>query len=1438
MFKTYYPSLVDQSAVPIQKGGTDGVTAIEATDNLSMVTDIMNNKPNGWLAMPAGGIVDPSRLPLGMQSKKVTIDGPLTLVGGTPTDYLITNFDSFDQYVFTDVDGTISRADDIITFIPLISGGVLGYTVNGWRYEFDVTPVTVNKPIIDGLENSTDLGPYQSFTSSPFSVDGGTGTHVSSDWQISESNSFSSILPSSVNASAANKTSFEVSDLPANKSLFIRVRYNSQIHGVSAWSDPVSFSTRMSYLPETPSITFPVNNATGISSSITVTSTAYVGHGITSTGMDTMTSAQWEYSADNTFPGASTTSVIKLVDNSPTNLAITGLTANISYYVRVRYLSSLGGAAFSDWSPTVMFTTAVSFKPGAPSITSPASGAIEQDSNLTLTSSAFITTSGDTHQGTSWEVNTNASFSGTSYAAINNSATNKLSLSLVNLPANTTLYARVMHHGVVTGASDWSSPINFRTKTVTINTPIVSGSATVSILTPSFTSTPYALSDPAATLDAHLQSIWEVYAVANPSVIIADSQNSVGSKTAFQVGAGLLSYGTAYAIRVKYIGSLYGESAYSTPFNFSISSVTVNTPSVLLAAFGGGGGATVDSITPTFTSSAFAQTPTSGGLIHIQSTWQVSDTSSFTNIMSTNTGFVIGGTNTLTSWTVGTGTVNTPMVAGGSYYVRVKHTGTGNIDSQWSTPQAFTVAGGVNSNWTPTVIGNTALVALGATESYRIILDGVTVGQTFTYTATANGVNIGSGSITATSATYTAYNATGMSLTIPSQNTTASWNISVTITSNGVSKTVTTTTQAAVANGNLAGVVMVVSPTTIQPLSAYTISVGMTNAPASIGDVTVVIQYLTNNVWTNLPDPLFTKTAGVGTITNGNNRSVTYNLTHSAPVATDTTWILRAKVTQSNPTPNTNTAESGQTTVVLKAAANTNWTPTILGPVGTVALGASANYTVTLSDVTVGQVYAYTVTANGSNIGTGTITATQTSFAFGVALIIPSQNTTASWNISATITNNGVSKTATATTQAAVYTNTANWTADLVPPGGTIGLGMVAGLGLTINNATIGQTYTYSATARINGNVSPLPAPFSIGSGSIVATAVNNTYATNLGFTIPLNNTAATYAVSATVTNAGTNKYPGSSVSAAVYTAPVNITGTTLSISPATINPYATANFTVVVNGAPDSLGNVNVQIEGFDGTSWIDLDPTFYLKNVPMSGSSSRTLNFTVTHSNPGTSDVAVSVRARAYQASNTSNLFRSDPPIVLTLKGVVPQTNVYVRGFTGSSWIEMNPSTVINGDGGAGYVNLAVCAQNLPVAEEQPFIVLITSVDGGQIFYSGQLAALHGDSSWFSTDSQPSNRIYQVSHRAVASHLNSPEFLAHMGYANTGVGWGVGFRHYGEINIEDNVTSRTLAMDVTRQCVITIHSATSPFPEVARASSYYTFRTRAYLVPAINPG
>jgi hypothetical protein len=1054
-----------------------------------------------------------------------------------------------------------------------------------------------------------------------------------------------------------------------------------------------------------------------------------------------MTSAQWEYSADNTFPGASTTSVIKLVDNSPTNLAITGLTANISYYVRVRYLSSLGGAAFSDWSPTVMFTTAVSFKPGAPSITSPASGAIEQDSNLTITSSAFITTSGDTHQGTSWEVNTNASFSGTSYAAINNSATNKLSLSLVNLPANTTLYARVMHHGVVTGASDWSSPINFRTKTVTINTPSVSGSATVSILTPSFTSTPYALSDPAATLDAHLQSIWEVYAVANPSVIIADSQNSVGSKTAFQVGAGLLSYGTAYAIRVKYIGSLYGESAFSAAFAFSVSAVTVNKPVITIT-----GGAANASLTPSFTSSAFAQTPTAGGLTHIQSLWEVASDASFTTIVATSSGFVIGGTSTLTSWTVGTGTVITPLVNGQNYYARLKHTGSGGIESAWSDTLPFGTVGAatiavpilsmVSGSGTTTPTLSLSAYATNPPNSPNLIYNS-------SYIEIASDSNFSSNSIVGTN-----------SQTVPNQNITMTVSAGTLVSGTTYyvrgrhnaspltfgpwSNVVTLTTGTA----SLTTAVLTVSNMTWQPLSSNQLTVTVQNAPASIGNLKVQIEtQQVGGTWISSGLAAdFTQDMPTTSITSGNARSITFNITHSNPGVVDTNWNLRARVYQETLVSNTVTSSSVGP-IILKAAAVAN-----------------------------------------------------------------------------------------------------NWTATLQGPGSTVGLGMLATFNITLNNAVVGQSYSYSATAVPQGNVSPLPAPTNIGSGTIVATAVNQTYPTNLAFGMAATNTFASFSVSASVVNNGTTKYPGTTVSAAVYTAPVNISSVEFNVAPTTVQPYATATFYVAINGAPSSLGNVKVQIEGWNGSAWVDSPAEFYLKDATVasivSGNPSRRyIEFTVVHSLPGASDLVVPVRARAYQESNPSNLARSSQ-IDITLKGNTPQTNVYVRGFTGSSWAEMNPSTVINGDGGAGYVNLAVCAQNLPVAEEQPFIVLITSVDGGQIFYSGQLAALHGDSSWFSTDSQPSNRIYQVSHRAVASHLNSPEFLAHMGYANTGVGWGVGFRHYAEINIEDNVNSRTLAMDVTRQCVITIHSAVSPYPEVARASSYYTFRTRAYLVPAISPG
>jgi hypothetical protein len=247
----------------------------------------------------------------------------------------------------------------------------------------------------------------------------------------------------------------------------------------------------------------------------------------------------------------------------------------------------------------------------------------------------------------------------------------------------------------------------------------------------------------------------------------------------------------------------------------------------------------------------------------------------------------------------------------------------------------------------------------------------------------------------------------------------------------------------------------------------------------------------------------------------------------------------------------------------------------------------------------------------------------------------------------------------------------------------------MANYNITLNGATVGQTYTYTATA--NGT--------DIGSGSIVATAANNTYsASSISWGVAATNTVASWNIVLSVTNNGTTKTSSTTTTAATYTAPVNITSVEFNAAPTTVQPYGTLTFYVAINGVPSSLGNVKVQIEGWNGNTWIDLDATYYLKDATVTSivagnPSRRYIEFTITHSNPGTTDFIIPVRARAYQESNPSNLARSGQ-IDVTLKGVSPsydlslgdiaitgQSTNYTNG-SGPQWYQ-TPIDVYIGDG-----------------------------------------------------------------------------------------------------------------------------------------------------------
>ena len=104
-----------------------------------------------------------------------------------------------------------------------------------------------------------------------------------------------------------------------------------------------------------PSIVSPVNNATGLGSSVNFTSSAFT----VNNGIDTHTGSDWELATDSGF-----TTVVSSVVNGSSNkesYTVTGLLPNTSYYARVRYKGSSMG--YSAWSNTVSFVTKEKFSP-------------------------------------------------------------------------------------------------------------------------------------------------------------------------------------------------------------------------------------------------------------------------------------------------------------------------------------------------------------------------------------------------------------------------------------------------------------------------------------------------------------------------------------------------------------------------------------------------------------------------------------------------------------------------------------------------------------------------------------------------------------------------------------------------------------------------------------------------------------------------------------------------------------------------------------------------------------------------------------------------------------------------------------------------------------------------------------------------------------------
>lgn len=232
---------------------------------------------------------------------------------------------------------TVEPAQSTVT-----EGDSVVFTINS----FSTSVVTT--PTVTSVVN----GSVVYLTGSSFSISGNSDTHLSSDWQVSVSDSFSVVFAETTN-SLSDKTSWSASGLSSDTTYYARVRYKSSGGVLSDWSTPHSFTTapttgQLSVIAK-PSVVYPTT--TTDLESIVVFKTSDFG---TTSGTGTHSSSDWQLSVSSTFTTINKEAAASTVNK--TAWTVSDLLPNTSYYVRVRHNSNDG--AVSEWSTPFAFRTA------------------------------------------------------------------------------------------------------------------------------------------------------------------------------------------------------------------------------------------------------------------------------------------------------------------------------------------------------------------------------------------------------------------------------------------------------------------------------------------------------------------------------------------------------------------------------------------------------------------------------------------------------------------------------------------------------------------------------------------------------------------------------------------------------------------------------------------------------------------------------------------------------------------------------------------------------------------------------------------------------------------------------------------------------------------------------------------------------------------------
>ena len=105
------------------------------------------------------------------------------------------------------------------------------------------THAYVAKPTITSAPIGAATTATFQFETSAFSVQGGSSTHTSTDWQISTNSDFSTFIQNN-SGDTTNKITWQnTTSFPVSSTVYVRARHNSSTLGSSDWTDTVQFVT-------------------------------------------------------------------------------------------------------------------------------------------------------------------------------------------------------------------------------------------------------------------------------------------------------------------------------------------------------------------------------------------------------------------------------------------------------------------------------------------------------------------------------------------------------------------------------------------------------------------------------------------------------------------------------------------------------------------------------------------------------------------------------------------------------------------------------------------------------------------------------------------------------------------------------------------------------------------------------------------------------------------------------------------------------------------------------------------------------------------------------------------------------------------------------------------------------------------------------------------